>query len=68
MPYETSIDAVQILRSTLYLLEHAEFPQKHCPVIEEVVLHLRQAIADLEAARLPPARESGEVDEDAELA
>jgi hypothetical protein len=51
MPYETVIDAVQILRATLDLLEHTEFPEKNSATIRTVVEHLNAAIADLEIAR-----------------
>ena len=51
MPYEPVIDAVQILRSTLYLLEHTQFPQKNSQTIRTVVKQLQTAIGDLEIAR-----------------
>ena len=51
MPYETVIDAVQILRATLDLLEHTEFPEKNSATIRTVVDHLNAAIVDLEIAR-----------------
>lgn len=64
MPYETVIDAVQILRSTLHLLEHTDFPEKNWPTIADLVKHLHATIADLEVTRhklevvsaIPPAR------------
>jgi len=51
MPYEPVIDAVQILRSTLYLMENTQFPQKNSKTILAVVEQLRTAIADLEVAK-----------------
>jgi hypothetical protein len=65
MPYETIIDAAQILRSTLYLLEHTDFPEKNSRTIQKVVQQLQAAIADLEIARtkieaqstIPPPRQ-----------
>jgi hypothetical protein len=57
MSYEAHIDVVPVLRSTLYLLERSQYPEKESPTIEALVLHLRQAIADLETAKRPPASE-----------
>ena len=57
MSYEASIDVVPILCSTLHLLEHGRYPEKESPTIEALVLHLRQAVADLESAKRPPASE-----------
>ena len=58
MPYEASIDVVQILRSTLYLLEHADYPQKGSSAIAAIVAHLRLTIAELEGgAKRPPEGE-----------
>jgi hypothetical protein len=51
MPYETVIDAAQILRSTLHLLEHTQFPEKNSPTIAAVVQQLQAAIADLDIAQ-----------------
>lgn len=62
MPYEASIDVVQILRSTLYLLERADYPQKGSSAIAAIVGHLRLTIAELEGdAKRPP---EGEVRDD----
>lgn len=58
MPYESSIDIVQILRSTLYLLEHSLYAQKPSSTVEDLKLHISQAIADLEAAKRPVGKES----------
>jgi len=54
MPYGTSIDVVPILRSTLSLLEHSEFPEKNSPPILLVIDLLRDTIAVLEIAKRPP--------------
>ncbi|HLH36162.1 MAG TPA: hypothetical protein VKX41_15935 [Alloacidobacterium sp.] len=51
MPYEIIIDAAQILRSTLHLLEHTQFPEKNSTMITNVVKQLRLAIDDLELAK-----------------
>lgn len=51
MPYESVIDAAQILRSTLYLLEHTQFPEKNSRTIIDVTKQLRTALLDLEIAK-----------------
>lgn len=61
MPYEPSIDVVQILRSTAYLLEHSDYPQRDSATIAALVLHLHQAIAGFEAqAKVLPQGEDAE--------
>jgi hypothetical protein len=57
MSYETHIDVVPVLRSTLYLLEHSQYPEKESRTVEALVLHLRQAIEDLETCKRLPASE-----------
>lgn len=57
MPYEACIDAVQILRSTLSLLEQSQYPEKDSPSIQFVIEALRDTIAVLEAGKFPPAKE-----------
>jgi hypothetical protein len=51
MPYETIVDAAQILRSTLYILEHSEFPERRSKPIADVIKQLRTAVADLESSK-----------------
>lgn len=51
MPYEQVIDAAQILRSALDLLEHTQFPEKHSQTIRAMIGQLKAAIADLDIAK-----------------
>lgn len=67
MSYESNIDIVQILRSTLYLLEHAQYAERQSLTIQAIVPQIRQAIFDLEAAKHPPAG-TDDSDERAKLA
>jgi hypothetical protein len=55
MPYDTSIEVVPILRSTLSLLEHSDYPEKDSIPILLVIDLLHDTIAALEAAKHPPA-------------
>lgn len=58
VPYETRIDVVAILTSTLYLLEHSFYPAKDSVTIADLAAHIRRAIADLEAAKIPAQSET----------
>jgi hypothetical protein len=64
MPYQPDLDIVQILRSTLYLLEHSHYPEKPSVTVEALRLHLTEAIAKLEAAKIPPGREDAAEDKE----
>jgi len=52
VPYTPILNITDILKSTLHLMEHTEYPHKGRPEIEHVKQTLRDAIAairDLEA-------------------
>lgn len=57
MPYEPNIDVATILGATLRLLENSQYPQKHSASVEALIDQIRQCIAEIEAAKIPPARE-----------
>jgi len=45
MPYTPILNITDVLRSTLHLMEHTEYPHKGRPEIEHVKITLREAIA-----------------------
>ena len=44
MPYTPILDLAQLLNSTLYLIEHTEYPHKGHPALEHVKSALRDAL------------------------
>lgn len=54
LPYDTSIDVVPILRSTLSLLERSIYRERDSPPILLVIDLLRDTIAELEIAKRLP--------------
>ena len=57
MTYEVSINLVEILRTTLYLLEHTEYQGKTSNSVQDLRKCLLGTIADLESARAKDAPE-----------
>jgi hypothetical protein len=55
MPYEIPLNVIEILRSTLYLLEHTIYPGKDGKTVMDLKKCINGAINDLatEAAQAP---------------
>jgi hypothetical protein len=55
MPYEIPLNVIEILRSTLYLLEHTIYPGKDGKTVMDLKKCINGAINDLatEAAQVP---------------
>ena len=51
MTYEISINLIEILRTTLYLLEHTQYDGKASSAVENLRQCLLGTIAELESAR-----------------
>ena len=49
MPYDITINLVEILRTTLYLLEHTEYTGKASKTVEDLRKCLLGTIAELES-------------------
>lgn len=48
MTYEISLNLSEILRTTLYLVEHTNYPGKDTPTVLDLKKCLKHAISELE--------------------
>ncbi len=51
MPYQISIDLSEILRTTLYLIENANYPGKASATVADLKECMIRAISEIEAAK-----------------
>jgi len=52
MPYQVSVSLPEILRTTLYLVDHAEYAGKGSQSVEDLRKCLKSAIAELSFKKL----------------
>jgi len=60
MPYTPILNIAHVLQSTLYLVEHTEYPHKGHPAIEHVESSLSAAITAIKEVEVLQAEATGQ--------